>query len=50
MWGAWGYLAVNQSEYGWKCVSRRAAASPTTDFPKTHEKEQGEIVEGAFGK
>ncbi|HRI58927.1 MAG TPA: 2-oxoglutarate dehydrogenase E1 component, partial [Saprospiraceae bacterium] len=44
--GAWSHLAVNQSEYGWKCVSRRAAASPATGFPKAHEKEQGEIVEG----
>jgi 2-oxoglutarate dehydrogenase E1 component len=48
--GAWSYLAVNQSEYGWKCVSRRTAASPATGFPKAHEKEQMEIVEGAFGK
>jgi len=47
--GAWSYLAVNQSEYGWKCVSRRAAASPATGFPKAHEKEQMEIVEKAFG-
>ena len=48
--GAWSHLAVNQSEYGWKCVSRRAAASPATGFPKAHEKEQMEIVERAFGK
>lgn len=47
--GAWSYLAVTQPEYGWKCVSRRAAASPATGFPKAHEKEQGEIVEKAFG-
>jgi len=46
--GAWSHIAVNQSEYGWKCVSRRAAASPATGFPKAHEKEQGEIVEAAF--
>jgi 2-oxoglutarate dehydrogenase E1 component len=48
--GAWGYLAANQGEYGWKCISRRAAASPATGFPKAHEKEQMEIVEGAFGE
>jgi 2-oxoglutarate dehydrogenase E1 component len=47
--GAWSYLAANQGEYGWKCVSRRAAASPATGFPKAHEKEQMEIVERAFG-
>lgn len=47
--GAWSYLAATQGEYGWKCVSRRAAASPATGFPKAHEKEQMEIVEGAFG-
>jgi len=35
-------------EYGWKCVSRRAAASPATGFPKAHEQEQGAIVAGAF--
>jgi len=48
--GAWSYLAANPSEYGWKCVSRRAAASPATGFPKAHEQEQMAIVEGAFGK
>ena len=48
--GAWSHIAVNQPEYGWKCVSRRAASSPATGFPKAHEKEQGEIVEKAFGK
>jgi 2-oxoglutarate dehydrogenase E1 component len=48
--GAWSHIAVNQSEYGWKCVSRRAAASPATGFPKAHEKEQMEIVERAFAK
>ena len=47
--GAWSHIAVNQPEYGWKCVSRRAASSPATGFPKAHEKEQGEIVEKALG-
>jgi 2-oxoglutarate dehydrogenase E1 component len=46
--GAWSHLAVNQAEYGWKCVSRRSAASPATGFPKAHELEQGEIVAAAF--
>jgi 2-oxoglutarate dehydrogenase E1 component len=46
--GAWSYLAVTQSQYGWTCVSRPAAASPATGFPKKHEKEQAEIVEKAF--
>ncbi len=46
--GAWSHLAVNQAEYGWKCVSRRSAASPATGFPKAHEKEQNEIVAAAF--
>ncbi len=46
--GAWGYLATNHSEYGWRCVSRRSAASPATGFPKAHEKEQAEIVAAAF--
>ncbi len=48
--GAWGYLLLTQSEYGWKCVSRQAAASPATGFPKKHEKEQMELVEKAFAK
>ncbi|MCA0236740.1 MAG: 2-oxoglutarate dehydrogenase E1 component [Bacteroidetes bacterium] len=47
--GAWGFLATHYSEYGWRCVSRRAAASPATGFPKAHEKEQAEIVAEAFG-
>jgi len=47
--GAWGYLAMSQSEYGWKCVSRAAASSPATGFPKKHEMEQKEIVDRAFG-
>jgi 2-oxoglutarate dehydrogenase E1 component len=47
--GAWSHLAVNHPEYGWKCVSRRAAASPATGFPKAHEKEQIALVEQAFG-
>lgn len=48
--GAWSYLATNHSEYGWRCISRPAAASPATGFPKKHEKEQADIVEKAFGK
>ncbi len=47
--GAWSHIAMNHAEYGWKGVSRRAAASPATGFPKAHEKEQMEIVEKAFG-
>ena len=47
--GAWSYLAVNQSEYGWKCASRPAAASPATGFPKKHELEQAAVVAKAFG-
>ncbi len=46
--GAWAYLAVTQPQYGWACVSRPAAASPATGFPKKHEKEQMEVVEQAF--
>jgi 2-oxoglutarate dehydrogenase E1 component len=48
--GAWGFLATNYPEYGWKCASRKAAASPATGFPKAHEKEQLAIVDEAFGK
>jgi len=47
--GAWGYLALNHSEYGWTRISRPSAASPATGFAKKHEKEQGEIVAAAFG-
>ncbi len=47
--GAWGHLAINHSEYGWKCISRGSAASPATGFPKKHEKEQAAIVDLAFG-
>ncbi|HNL38052.1 MAG TPA: 2-oxoglutarate dehydrogenase E1 component, partial [Saprospiraceae bacterium] len=46
--GAWAYLAVTQPQYGFTCISRPAAASPATGFPKKHEKEQMEIVERAF--
>lgn len=48
--GAWPYIATERSEYGWKCVSRPAAASPATGFLKKHEKEQLEIVAQAFAK
>ena len=48
--GAWGHLALNHPEYGWKCVSRPAAASPATGFLKKHEKEQMGIAEQAFAK
>jgi 2-oxoglutarate dehydrogenase E1 component len=48
--GAWGYLALEQGGYGWKCVSRASAASPATGFPKKHEQEQQNIVNEAFGK
>jgi len=48
--GAWGYIALNHSEYEWKCVSRLAASSPATGFPKQHELEQQSIVEQAFAK
>ncbi len=47
--GAWGYLALNHSEYGWTRISRTSAASPATGFAKKHEKEQAEIVAAAFG-
>ncbi len=48
--GAWSYLATHHSEYGWRMVSRAAAASPATGFLKKHEQEQVEIVDRAFGK
>jgi 2-oxoglutarate dehydrogenase E1 component len=47
--GAWGYIALNHSQYNWKCSARRAAASPATGFPKAHEKEQADLVAAAFG-
>lgn len=47
--GAWSYLLTTQGDYGWRRVSRPAAASPATGFPKKHEKEQAEIVQHAFG-
>jgi len=46
--GAWSFIAMNYPEYAWKCVSRKAAASPATGFLKAHEKEQAEIVAAAF--
>jgi 2-oxoglutarate dehydrogenase E1 component len=48
--GTWGYLATNQPQYGWSCVSRSAAASPATGYPKAHDLQQAAIVEEAFGK
>jgi 2-oxoglutarate dehydrogenase E1 component len=48
--GAWGYIALNHPEYDWKCVSRPAASSPATGFPKQHDLQQQAIVEQAFAK
>ena len=48
--GAWSYIALNHSEYGWACSSRPTAASPATGFPKKHEKEQKDVVDVAFAK
>jgi 2-oxoglutarate dehydrogenase E1 component len=47
--GAWYYIAAAQSQYGWRVVSRPAAASPATGYLKKHELEQKAIVEQAFG-
>jgi 2-oxoglutarate dehydrogenase complex dehydrogenase (E1) component-like enzyme len=46
--GAWGYLCLTQSQYGWKYAGRRAAASPATGYPKAHEQEQQALVAAAF--
>jgi 2-oxoglutarate dehydrogenase E1 component len=46
--GAWGHLVLHHAEYGWKRSSRPFAASPATGFPKKHEKEQQDVVDGAF--
>ena len=46
--GAWGYLLLNQGEYGWKYAGRKSSASPATGFPKAHERQQRELVETAF--
>ncbi len=46
--GAWYYIAAAQSQYGWRCVSRKPAASPATGYLKKHEIEQKEIVDKAF--
>ncbi|MEZ4920757.1 MAG: 2-oxoglutarate dehydrogenase E1 component [Saprospiraceae bacterium] len=46
--GAWGYLIQEAGEFGWKCISRKAAASPATGYPKLHIKQQEEIVDQAF--
>ncbi len=48
--GAWGYLLMNHIEYGWHRVSRPAAASPATGFPKKHEKELHDLLDAAFAK
>ena len=47
--GAWGHLALHHGEYGWRCVSRAAAASPATGFQKKHDYEQAALVDAAFG-
>jgi 2-oxoglutarate dehydrogenase E1 component len=47
--GTWGYLATNQSQYGWSCIGRTAAASPATGYPKAHDLQQAAIVNEAFG-
>jgi 2-oxoglutarate dehydrogenase E1 component len=46
--GAWPYIAVNHSEYGWSYAGRRAAASPATGYPKVHELQQNQLVDDAF--
>lgn len=46
--GAWGYLMMNQSQYGWKYAGRPSAASPATGFPKLHEKQQTDLVDASF--
>ncbi len=46
--GAWTFLATNL-DMPLRCISRRASASPATGFGKMHAKEQGEILEAAFG-
>jgi 2-oxoglutarate dehydrogenase E1 component len=46
--GAWSFIAMNFSQYGWRCVSRPAAASPATGFTKQHDLQQLQLVTDAF--
>ena len=46
--GAWSHLATHHPEYNWKCISRKAAASPATGFIKAHEFQQSSLVASAF--
>ncbi len=46
--GARPHLTANHGEYKWSFVSRAAAASPATGFPKLHQKQQEELVAAAF--
>lgn len=47
--GAWTYLLRREENFRLKLISRKSAASPATGFPKTHAREQAEILEAAFG-
>jgi 2-oxoglutarate dehydrogenase E1 component len=46
--GAWSYICSTQSQYGWRYVGRKAAASPATGYLKVHNKEQDSIVQTCF--
>jgi 2-oxoglutarate dehydrogenase E1 component len=46
--GAWSYIATNHSDFGWKYIGRKAAASPATGYAKVHALEQDAIVKSCF--
>jgi 2-oxoglutarate dehydrogenase E1 component len=46
--GAWSFIATNQSQYAWKYIGRKAAASPATGYLKVHNQEQAQIVTEAI--
>ena len=46
--GAWTFLLRYDINHAFKLISRKASASPSTGFKKTHFKEQEEIINKAF--
>ncbi|MGB0430199.1 MAG: 2-oxoglutarate dehydrogenase E1 component [Bacteroidia bacterium] len=46
--GAWTFLLRYDINHKMKLISRKASASPSTGFKKTHFKEQAEIIDKAF--
>jgi 2-oxoglutarate dehydrogenase E1 component len=47
--GAWTYWLRRPEHMEFKLISRKASASPATGYNKTHQQQQRDLVEEAFG-